>query len=480
MVFTSVTFLFLMLPAVFLLYRLIPEWCIQTKNVFLILVSLIFYAWGQPQTVLLLIFCTLMNYIVGLLIGDALERESSIGSARKRSILIFGIAANLTILGGFKYIPFVADIIEAVNGQQSFFPEIALPVGISFYTFKAISYLMEVYRGKAPAQENLISVALYISFFPHINSGPIARYDEMYQQLDSPRPLTPEKTAYGIKRFIYGMGKKVIIADQLGAFVDTVWNTADPQSIPGTWGWLLMVCYTLQIYYDFSGYSDMAVGLGEMLGFEVLENFDLPYLSRSLREFWRRWHMSLNRWFQNYLYIPLGGSRRGSCRTVLNLLIVFFLTGLWHGAGLNFIAWGLWHGIFMLLERTSWGAWLDRPKHRVFSHIYTMLVVSFGWVMFRAPSMSNALTLFQSMFTLSDGVTTLPLSFYFDKVTLLVAAAAVLFCGPAQALFPKLRDRVLDKTHTGPIQIAVLTVILLLSLMMIISGTYSSFIYFKF
>lgn len=455
-----------------MVYRIIPKEKAIWRNLFLFISSLFFYSWGQPKGILLLLFCVIANYVFGLLINK------KYGSGR-RIILIFSIILNIFILFYYKYINFSISTLNSIFNIELKTINTIAPIGISFFTFKAISYLIDIYKGKQNSQKNIINIGLYISFFPHIMSGPIVQYDEMASQIISSCSISKERTAYGIKRFIYGMSKKVLIANQLGSFVDAIMGMNTNQ-VPGSWYWLVMLCYTLQIYYDFSGYSDMAIGLGEMFGLSVKENFNYPYLSCSLREFWRRWHMSLNRWFQNYLYIPLGGSKKGNFRTMLNLSIVFLLTGLWHGANFTFIVWGLWHGCFMLLERTKWGEYLEKPEMKLFSRIYTLLVVALGWLIFRSDNISEFINIFHSMITFSQVPAAMPLALYLRPHIIAAIIIAIIICGPLQKMVSALNYIILDRTMMRISHVIYLILIFLFSLLVCISGTYAGFIYFKF
>lgn len=379
MLFSSITFLFLFLPLVLLLYYLLPK---VGKNVILLVASLIFYAWGEPVYVVLMILSILFHYLCGL----ELERLEPGSRARKRQ-LVFAIVVNLVLLGAFKYYGFFIGSLNSIFRLHLPVRELPLPIGISFYTFQAMSYIIDIYRGDAHAQKRLPDFALYITMFPQLIAGPIVRYTDIEAQL-AHRELAASNLGKGAVRFVIGLGKKVILANGIGAVFDTLTaGGAGSMSVAGAW--IGAVAYALQIYYDFSGYSDMAIGLGHMFGFTFNENFNYPYLSASITEFWRRWHISLSTWFREYVYIPLGGNRRGVPRQILNLLIVWTLTGFWHGAAWNFLAWGLYYGILLVLEKFVWGKFLDRAP-AVVRHIYTLLLVLIGWVFFFSPSLGSA------------------------------------------------------------------------------------------
>lgn len=381
MVFSSLLFLFRFLPLVFLLYYLTPR---RGRNVVLFLFSLFFYAWGEPKYVFLMLFSITMDYTVGRLIDKA-KREGKPGKAK--GCLLFSVFMNLAILGFFKYADFIISSINAVSGLNLPLLNIPLPIGISFFTFQTMSYTIDVYRGNTDVQKNWISYGTYVSMFPQLIAGPIVQYKTIAKQMKERRENLDDFTE-GIHRFVTGVGKKVLLANNIGLLWDAA-AALPVAELPVATAWLGALAYTFQIYFDFSGYSDMAIGLGKMFGFHFLENFNYPYISGSVREFWRRWHISLSSWFRDYLYIPLGGSRKGAWRTYWNLFIVFFVTGLWHGASYNFILWGLFHGMFLVLERWKLGAFLERIP-QVFRHIYTLLIVMIAWVFFRAETLPEA------------------------------------------------------------------------------------------
>tara|TARA_R110001583_G_scaffold82491_1_gene218778 strand:- start:16802 stop:18211 length:1410 start_codon:yes stop_codon:yes gene_type:complete len=391
MVFSSLTFLFLFLPlTIFIYYALNPK----LRNGFLALASLFFYAWGEKKLVLLMIFSIALNFTGGILIGYFSETQRKNSS---KYILWFFVTVNVLLLVYYKYFNFFIDVLNDTGfiGSSSI-DQILLPIGISFFTFQGLSYLIDVYYEKVKPQKNLISLGLYISMFPQLIAGPIVRYIDVEKQIRSAKSFQWHKFSIGIERFIIGLFKKVIVANQMAFIADYVFNSQTELGMASYW--FGIICYTFQIYFDFSGYSDMAIGLGKMFGYDFLENFNLPYISRSIQEFWRRWHISLSSWFRDYLYIPLGGNRKGAFRTYINLVVVFFVTGLWHGASWNFIVWGLYHGFFLILERLFLGKLLDRAP-RVLSHLYTLLVVLFGWVLFRAETLTQALEYMKLMFS---------------------------------------------------------------------------------
>lgn len=519
MVFSSVVFLWLFFPCVFIIHRLLGlvgrlierprhngegakcHLAIDLQNIWLLIASLVFYAWGEPRFVFIMIGSIILNYIGGLVVGNT-------AGSWKKFFLAIVIILNLSILGYFKYFSTAYSLFANATGMNlESIINIVLPIGISFYTFQAISYVVDVYRG-GEVQKNLLLLALFITLFPQLVAGPIVKYGEISEQLRS-RTITADKTYQGIKRFIYGLCKKVLIANQLAVVVDEIFALqAADLSTALAWGGIVL--YTLQIYFDFSGYSDMAIGLGLIFGFQFPENFNLPYISRSIREFWRRWHISLSSWFKEYLYIPLGGNRKGHLRTYFNLLMVFLATGVWHGAGLSFIIWGLYHGFFMIVERVGLGRILDREGSVacVLSHIYTLFVVMIGWVFFRADSLTDSLYYLHAMFMPS-----ISYSYNFFEIigneVLLIAAFGIILCGPLQAFIAHLRKQKTSDFLVGSLvakvgedvselvsipserkgtkatlveglQFCCFIVLLLFCLVNIVAGAYNPFIYFRF
>lgn len=470
MLFSSLVFLWFFLPAAVFLYYLAPGR--NAKNIVLFAASLIFYGWGGPRYLLLVLLTALLCYAAGLCLDAAGERTA----LKKLSVGVF-VLITLGILGYFKYYNFFAATAGRLAGKELFpLRDIVLPLGISFYTFQAISYVVDVYRGKSPAQKNLFHMALYLFLFPQILSGPIIKYHQVAGQLTN-RNETISMQFYGIKRFVYGLAKKVLLANTFGQSVDYIMGVPSGQMGTLT-AWLAVILYTLQIYYDFSGYSDMAIGLGRIFGFYYEENFNYPYLSSSITEFWRRWHISLSTWFRDYLYIPLGGNRKGLGRTCVNLFIVFLATGLLHGASMTFIIWGIYHGIFILSERLWLKKVLDRNPVKFLNHLYAMFVVVFGWLLFRAPSMTYAIDLAKAMIRPSKGLWNAGL--FANNKILFLAVLGILLCGPVQALFPRFRNHIFDEENVSYGDIAVMIVLLFLSTMVVVSSTYTAFIYFQF
>lgn len=461
MIFASMTFLWVFLPILLIVYFLAKD---KYRNIILLFFSLIFYSWGEPKYVILMIFSIFINYIFGLIIDKTSNKF-------KKLILFLSIISNLALLAYFKYFNFIIDNINKIfissNLQTK---EIALPIGISFYTFQVMSYIIDLYRGDIKLQKNPLKLALYISFFPQLIAGPIVKYHDIEEQINK-RTISTEKFTQGIKKFVIGLSKKVLIANTVALMADTAFN-ADISALSLPLAWLGIICYTFQIYYDFSGYSDMAIGLGKMFGFEFMENFNLPYISTSITEFWRRWHISLSTWFKEYLYIPLGGNRKGKIRTYINLCIVFLTTGLWHGASWNFIFWGAFHGFFILIERIKLKELLDKNKFKLLNHIYTLAIVMFSWIFFRADNFTKALEYIKVMFS-NKLTTNLELSSIINIKLFIVLAVAFIFSGIIQILFKKTEKRSLAE----PIIISGLMV---LCIMTLVSNTYNPFIYFRF
>lgn len=387
MVFSSNIFLFAFLPLTLILYFLFPQK--NYKNALLLVASMIFYAWGEPQYLVLLLISIAVNYFFGLLINEKSKKK-------KNLFIAIAVTINLLLLGYFKYANFLLENLNQLFSLQIENKKIHLPIGISFFTFHAISYLIDIYRGKCKAQKNFFELALYIAFFPQLVAGPIVRYNFIEKYL-SKRKHSFFFASYGIRRFIIGLGKKVIIANPLGELADAIFNspTADLNS---PLAWVGVVCYTLQIYFDFSGYSDMAVGLARIFGFKFPENFNYPYISRSIKEFWRRWHMSLSAWFRDYVYIPLGGNRVSFTRQYFNLVLVFFLCGLWHGASWNFVIWGAFHGTFLVFERLRIGKNFLEFLPKILQNFYAIFIVMIGWVFFRSPDLAYSIAYLKTMF----------------------------------------------------------------------------------
>ena len=459
MVFSSLYFLYIFLPVVLILYYALPR--TSVRNCILLLASIIFYAWGEPVYVFLMIFSILINYVLGLDIARS-------GKIRKRVQFVVAVLINLGLLGFFKYYGFVVENINALAGLHLRVRELALPIGISFYTFQILSYIIDVYRGQVAAQKNLIRFALYVTMFPQLIAGPIVRYDDIEQQLTS-RNITLARFAKGCERFILGLGKKVLLANNLGQLSDAVFAL---ETRPALAAWLGLIAYAMQIYFDFSGYSDMAIGLGDMLGFTFLENFRYPYLSKSITEFWRRWHISLGTWFREYVYIPLGGNRVCAVRHILNILIVWSLTGLWHGASWNFVLWGLYYGLLLLLEKYFFAKRFDKIPV-FFRHLYTLILVLFGWLLFASTDLSAAGRYFLDLFGRGGFCDTASLYQLIGNGILLLIGGVC--CCPFVYRFYR------KKTHTMPaLTVAATTLLFIVCTAFLVYNSYNPFLYFRF
>lgn len=461
MVFSSGVFLLVFLPITFIVNLFLST---KQSNIWLLIASLLFYAWGEPFFVLLMILSIIVNWLVGMGIAKS---EGKL----KRLILTLGIVFDLGFLGYYKYAGFVVSLLNRLAHHEIMsVPQIALPIGISFFTFQAISYIVDVYRKDTEYSKSVVNVALYIAFFPQLIAGPIVKYRDINKQIEK-RKVNWVKVSDGFKRFIYGLAKKVLISNVLGLCVDTIYSN-DLSFIDYKVAWIGALAYTFQIYYDFSGYSDMAIGLGKMFGFDILENFNYPYVSKSISEFWRRWHISLGSWFREYLYIPLGGNRKGEIRTYINLCIVFFLTGLWHGANLTFVFWGLYHGFFRIIERLGFDKWLK--KHNVLATIYCFLVVNFGWVIFRSTSIINSLRyLARMILPFKYNNSTIEMYTFLNLKVVFIGIAAILGAG----CVPK---KIANKWKNSIPEAIYCVVLLILCLASIASNTYNPFIYFQF
>jgi len=464
MVFSSVIFLFFFLPIVLLGYYLVRN--ITLKNILLLLASLLFYAWGEGILVLLVVVSAFINYTFGYLVAT---------TKRKNLFITIGIILNLALLIYYKYFGFIIENLDHLKFIHLNKTSIALPIGISFFTFHGLSYLIDIYRGKSSYQKSFFNLLLYITFFPQLVAGPIVRYHDIANQLLG-RESTMDKTIEGIRRFIIGLAKKALIANQIGALADQIFST-DYSLFGSSVAWLGIISYTLQIYYDFSGYSDMAIGLAKMFGFDFLENFNFPYISGSVREFWTRWHISLSNWFRDYLYIPLGGNRKGDFATYRNLLIVFFCTGLWHGASWNFIIWGFYHGFFMIIERLFLSKYLER--HKILQHLYAVPVIIISWVFFRIEDFKQGLHYLFKMFKFFSSHTyKLHISSFMNPEYWIILGIAILLCIPWQRIL--IVKKPTYKVALEYTQVAFLLGIFLLSIMSVITDTYNPFIYFRF
>jgi alginate O-acetyltransferase complex protein AlgI len=477
MVFSDPMFIFLFLPAFFIMYFLISA---PYLNAFICLSSMLFYYIGEPKYLWVLVAAILVNYAFGVMIGDlvrSLNATRNTPSGLALPVLCLGVTLNLGILAYFKYAAFLSSNFNSalsVLGLQRHVHVIqqVLPLGVSFFTFQGISYLVDVYRGDVSPTRSLLKFATYKTLFPQLIAGPIVRYAQVAAEMDNRSVETPQ-VFEGLRRFTVGFIKKVLLADTLAVCADAIFGI-DPSSLSSATARLGAICYAMQIYFDFSAYSDMAIGLGLMMGFHYPENFDHPYMSRSIREFWRRWHMTLSAWFRDYLYRPLGGNRAGPARTYFNLVVVFALTGIWHGASWTFVAWGLWHGFFMLVERRfDPDAW---PVPRFVRHAYLLLIVLFGWVLFRATSFRDALVFMERMVGLGAGDGTRNVREFLNPLLALTLAVGAVLSTP---IHDWIRSR-LKEPWSLPVGTVALGSAFVVACMKVLSGAYSPFLYFRF
>ena len=465
MIFSSLIFLFMFLPLVLLLYYATPK---RFRNVTLFIVDLVFYSWGEPMLVLLMLVSILINYIAGILIGINRGKKGV-----SKFIFITAIVLNLGLLGFFKYVGFIGETLNFILPFLNIpILKVSLPIGISFYTFQTMSYTIDVYRNTVKVQKNIITFGTYVSLFPQLIAGPIVRYQDVAEQLVN-RKESLQQFTDGVKVFLVGLSKKILIANEMGLIWDTVRESGSASGALGSW--VGIIAYTLQIYFDFSGYSDMAIGLGKMFGFEFMKNFDYPYISASITEFWRRWHISLGTWFREYVYIPLGGNRHGLARQIINIGVVWFLTGLWHGASWNFILWGVYFGVLLVIEKSFLLKLLKKLPSAV-GHIYAMILVIFGWVLFYFEDMGEMgrfiARLFGSDgFTMSHTVRAAVISY----LPLIIIAAVV-----STPLFAYVYHKIKSKAVLTVIDNGACITSLLLCTSALVSSSYNPFLYFKF
>lgn len=472
MVFSSTLFLFIYLPIVLIGYYILRG---QAKNYWLLFVSLVFFGWSQPNYLWIILLNIAINYTGAMLIDK-------IKSIRKITLLLT-VIANLAILFYFKYFDFAIESVNQIFGTTFSLRDIVLPIGISFFTFQGMSYVIDVYRKDVTAQKNIFKLGLYIVLFPQLIAGPIVRYKDIAQEIDK-RHVNVEDFYAGIEKFIIGLGKKAIIANTMALTADAIWNNGVSQN---TWimSWVGSIAYTLQIYFDFSGYSDMAIGLGRMFGFHFNENFNLPYISKNITEFWRRWHISLSSWFRDYVYIPLGGNQKN---VYLNLAIVFLLTGVWHGAAWNFIVWGIWNGVFILIERVirmkNKKKEIQKKQNRgiiFLQKLYTLMVVNLGWVLFRAPDLETAIDFMKSMFgIIHPEKVSYTIFWYLDKWTITVMILAVIFASSIPTWCCEVVKKNVNESGRMIGKYIILIALFLFAVIRIVSGTYNPFIYFQF
>jgi len=464
MVFSSLEFLLRFLPAVLLLYFVVPA---KLRNPVLLIASMCFYAWGEPVYLALIVASSVVNYALGL----AIDRHRNPPASKK--LLVVSAIVNLSVLGFFKYADFLIDSVNGLLGLGIPLLDLPLPLGISFYTFQALSYTIDIYKDRAPVQRNLITFAAYIMLFPQLVAGPIVRYPSIADELGH-RTHAWELFAEGVHRFVLGLGKKVLIGNSIGLLWESATTSASPSVLLR---WLGIVAYALQIYYDFSGYSDMAVGLGRMFGFHVPENFDFPYVSQSITEFWRRWHITLGRWFRDYVYIPLGGNRVSPAKLVRNILAVWFLTGLWHGASWNFCAWGVYFGIILMVEKLFLTKLLARLPRAV-RHVYALLLITVGWTIFGLGSVAEILIYLGDMFALNATPLHNLESLYLLRSNIVLLLIAIVGAMP---LFRDLYEKVSGRGVVGSLAMpAFYVIVLLASVAYIVDASFSPFLYFRF
>jgi len=466
MLFSSIPFLYYFLAAVIILYFLVPA---KLKNLVLLFTSLFFYAWGEIRLVILMLCVICLGYIFGLLVSGSKEQKT------KKLWLGLSVVSMLSILGYYKYADFFVTNVNAVTGLNIPLLRIALPIGISFYTFQVMSYVVDVYREAAKVQYNPFTLATYVSMFPQLIAGPIVRYADVAEQLEH-RTHTLDKTAYGIRRFILGLSKKILIANALGELCEIFKASGDKAVL---FYWLYAIAFTLHIYYDFSGYSAMAIGLGKIFGFDLLENFNYPYISKSITEFWRRWHMSLGTWFRDYLYIPLGGNRVSKPRWFFNILVVWFSTGFWHGASWNFIVWGLYFAVILILEKQFLLPVLKKTGR--FQHIYVLLLIIISFVIFNAADMGEALKYISCMFG-GGGIPLLSAETgYYFRSNMIILFISVIGATP---VIKNIAKR-LEQSKNGTVIIGILEPIVLIMLLLLctaylVDGSFNPFLYFRF
>lgn len=463
MVFSSLPFLYAFLPLVLAVYFIAPK---KLKNTVLLIFSFAFYWWGEPKYAVLMLVTITFCYIAGRVIEKVRETRWA------KPLLIFSVAVPLGFLAVFKYTDFLIGTVNGAFGSDIPLLKLALPIGISFYTFQALSYIVDVYRKDTPAQKNWINLAAYIVLFPQLIAGPIVRYTTVAEDLTE-RTHSLEKAAKGIRRFVFGLGKKVLIANVLGSLVTAYRGSAEPSVV---FSWVYAIAYSLQIYFDFSAYSDMAIGIGNILGFRFLENFNYPYISKSITEFWRRWHMSLGSWFRDYVYIPLGGNRTSKLRHIINILIVWGLTGIWHGAGWTFMSWGLYFGVLLILEKFIFGKALKKAPCFI-QHFYVVFAVVISFVLFNAASFTEAWTDIKNMFGLG-GLPLITEDTLYNIRSYLVVLVTAFFA--ATPVFRKIGEKLTEKKFMAAVEPLLVAAVLIMSTAYLVDGSFNPFLYFRF
>lgn len=469
MVFSGIPFLFFFLPVFLILYFLTPD---KFKNAVILIFSLVFYAWGEPVYIVLMLISSFVDYIDGLLLEKFAQRK-----ALRRISFITALIINISILCFFKYAGLAVETVNSLFHLQFKVPDIALPIGISFYTFQTVSYSIDVYRGEVKAEKNYFSYLTYVSMFPQLIAGPIVRFSNVQERLHN-RKVSERGFVHGFKRFLTGLFRKVLIANQIGELWDIIRN-AEERSIAASW--LGILCFTLQLYYDFSAYSDMAIGLGEVLGFEFLENFIYPLGATSITDFWRKWHISLSGWFRDYVYIPLGGNRKGVLKHLRNMFAVWFLTGLWHGASWNYVLWGLYHGLLLTLEKYVWGKKLEKAPS-FFKHLYTLVIVTVGFGIFTFEDLHELAAYFPGLIGMGNSAVSAADSLWYIGNYLPVVTIALVFAFP---LWPKIVKRVEEGNRyrqrlAGICEVLFAAGLFLLTMAALVKDVYNPFLYFRF
>lgn len=461
MVFSSAFFLFIFLPTILVTYYVLPVRC---RNPILLLASLFFYSWGEPKNIFIMILSICVNWA-----GAQLIHRYQKKMLLHNFFFVTTILFNIGLLFYFKYTDFLIQNINSVFHAEFRLQNIGLPIGISFFTFQILSYIIDVKRNKISVQRNLLDLGLYVSFFPQLIAGPIVRYIDISEQIKK-RSISIQKFNDGCIRFMTGFSKKILIADQLAPYINDIFKL---HGISAPSAWLGIVAFALQIFFDFSGYSDMAIGLGKMFGFDIPENFNYPYISKSIREFWHRWHISLSQWFRDYVYIPLGGNRCGQFRNLFNLFIVWSLTGFWHGASWNFIFWGTYYFFFLVIERSTFGKILEKTP-KLFQHLYAIIVILIGWVFFRETGLSNAMTYIQNLFTLNNSMWADAL-YVIDRKFIFCILVGLFISTPIISTIKQRTDKKVKKIHDG-----LIVIFFLLSIAFLLGAGFSPFLYFRF
>ena len=470
MVFSSLVFIFVFLPITLFIYYLSPK---KFKNLVLLIASLIFYAWGEPIYIFLMIFTTIFSYFSAILIDKYKN-----GKGSSLAIFILSVIMNLCVLCFFKYYGFFIDNINNLFSMNINVKKLPLPVGISFYTFQTLSYIIDVYLQKVPVQKNIISFSTYVTMFPQLVAGPIVKYGDINKQLDN-RKESLDKFGEGVSYFIRGLSKKVLLANNIGLLWSNV-KALSPDKLSILSAWLGILAFTFQIYFDFSGYSDMAIGLGKFFGFDLMENFNYPYISKSITEFWRRWHISLGSWFREYVYIPLGGNKKGALKQYRNLFIVWFLTGFWHGANWNFIIWGLYFGVLITFEKIFILKWLDKLPSFI-NHIYTLIIIIVGWAIFEFENTNVMFSFIKIMFGMGSNPFIDSQSIYYLYTNLFLFILAVVFSTPLpKKLFEKFIYNIKLNSYTKLAVPAIYLILIFLCTAYLVNETYNPFLYFKF